>query len=79
MTSYHLMIFEKKIAKIFKKKFQKIFIASIPQYEYVLTFPKVLFTYEYTWQNFHLQLLHLVNNCESLFTRFTSFAMCIHR
>ena len=24
---------------------------------------KVLFTYEYTWQNFHLGLLRLVNNC----------------
>ena len=29
---------------------------------------KVLFIYEYTWQNFRLQLLHLVNKCvESIY------------
>ena len=29
---------------------------------------KVLFTYEYTWQNFRLGLLRLVNNCvESIY------------
>ena len=77
------MIFEKKLQKFSKKKFQKIFIASIPQYEYVLTFPKVLFTCEYTWQNLFTtfvswEKLHRVYLPDTNVVN-QSFAMCIHR
>ena len=52
-------------------------------YSKSVSYAKVIFTYEYIWQNFRLRLLCLVNrlrsNSQDAKVVNESFAMCIHR